>query len=118
MTHPPGWADPTTNVAASTTEQAATASVRLCLTFVYPRIVEVIWSDAAAQHLARSQRYPGAVDIEVDWTVEAVNDIDAVQVDPTGRHVSTRSQSSATRPLPVPSSSCSPTATWTETCMA
>jgi hypothetical protein len=44
--------------------------------------VEVIWSDAAAQHLARSQRYPGAVDIEVDWTVEAVNDIDAVQVDP------------------------------------
>jgi hypothetical protein len=49
---------------------------------VYSRIVEVIWSDAAAQHLARSQRYPGAVDIEVDWTVEAVNDIDAVQVDP------------------------------------
>lgn len=42
----------------------------------------MIWSDAAAQHLARSQRYPGAVDIEVDWTVEAVNDIDAVQVDP------------------------------------
>src|ERR1017187_2958770 len=82
MTHPTGEADPTTNVAASTTEQAATASVRLCLTFVYPRIVEVIWSDAAAQHLARSQRYPGAVDIEVDWTVEAVNDIDAVQVDP------------------------------------
>jgi hypothetical protein len=40
--------------------------------------VEVIWSDAAAHHLARSQRYPGAVDIEVDWTVEAVNDIDAV----------------------------------------
>lgn len=49
---------------------------------MYPRIVEVIWPDAAAQHLARSQRYPGAVDIEVDWTVEAVNDIDAVQVDP------------------------------------
>ena len=44
--------------------------------------MEVIWSDAAAQHLARSQRHPGAVDIEVDWTVEAVNDIDAVQVDP------------------------------------
>jgi hypothetical protein len=44
--------------------------------------VEVIWSDAAAEHLARSQRYPDAVDIDVDWTVEAVNDIDAVQVDP------------------------------------
>jgi hypothetical protein len=42
----------------------------------------MIWSDAAAKHLARSQRYPGAVDIEVDWTVEAANDIDAVQVDP------------------------------------
>ena len=58
------------------------ASVRLCITFVYCRAVEVIWSDAAAQHLARSQRYPGAVDIEVDWTLEAINDIDAVQVDP------------------------------------
>jgi hypothetical protein len=45
-------------------------------------MVEVIWSDAAAEHLARSQRYPDAVDIEVEWTVEAVNDIDAVQVDP------------------------------------
>jgi len=44
--------------------------------------VEVIWSDAAAKHLARSQRYPDAVDIDVDWTVEAVNDVDAVQVDP------------------------------------
>jgi hypothetical protein len=44
--------------------------------------VEVIWSDAAAKHLARSKRYPRALDIEVDWTVEAVNDIDAVQVDP------------------------------------
>jgi hypothetical protein len=44
--------------------------------------VEVIWADVAAQHLARSQRYRGAVDIDVDWTVEAVNDIDAVQVDP------------------------------------
>jgi hypothetical protein len=33
-------------------------------------------------HLARSHRYPGAVDINVGWTVEAVNDIDAVQVDP------------------------------------
>ena len=49
---------------------------------MYRRIVEVIWSDAAAKHLARSQRYPDAVDIDVDWTVEAVNDIDAVQVDP------------------------------------
>ena len=49
---------------------------------MYRRLVEVIWSDAAAKHLARSLRYPGAIDIEVDWTVEAVNDIDAVEVDP------------------------------------
>lgn len=42
----------------------------------------MIWSDAAAEHLARSQRYTAAVDIEVEWTVEAANDIDAVQVDP------------------------------------
>lgn len=49
---------------------------------MYRWLVEVIWSDAAAKHLARSKRYPGALDIEVDWTVEAVNDIDAVQVDP------------------------------------
>jgi len=44
--------------------------------------VEVRWSDAAAQHLARSQRYPDAVDIALGWTVEAVSDADAVQVDP------------------------------------
>lgn len=25
----------------------------------------MIWSDAAAQHLARSQRYPGALDIAI-----------------------------------------------------
>jgi hypothetical protein len=49
---------------------------------VYARVVEVIWSDEALKHLARSQRYPGAADIELDWTIEAVNDIDAVQVDP------------------------------------
>lgn len=49
---------------------------------MYPPVVEVIWSDEALKHLARSQRYPGAVDIEVGWTVEAINDADAVQVDP------------------------------------
>lgn len=53
-----------------------------CITFVYGGAVELSWSDAAAEHLVRSQRYPGALDIEVGWTVEAVNDVDAVQVDP------------------------------------
>jgi len=45
-------------------------------------VVEVIWSHEAVQHLARSRRYPDAVDIDVAWTIEAVNDVDAVQVDP------------------------------------
>src|SRR5664279_1168322 len=58
------------------------ASVRLCKTFVYRLLVEVNWSEEALEHLARSQRYSGAADIEVDWTVEAVNDSAAVQVDP------------------------------------
>jgi hypothetical protein len=44
--------------------------------------VEVIWSPEAVAHLARSRRYPGAIDIKVAWTAEAVNDVDAVQVDP------------------------------------
>jgi hypothetical protein len=44
--------------------------------------VEVTGSDEAVKHLARSQRYQGAVDIEVAWAVEAINDADAVQVDP------------------------------------
>lgn len=38
--------------------------VRLCLTFVYTWVVEVIWSDEALKHLARSERYPSAADIE------------------------------------------------------
>ena len=59
-----------------------TAATESCNTFVYGLAVEVIWSESAARHLARSQRFPGAIDIEVAWTVEAVNDVDAVQVDP------------------------------------
>ena len=45
-------------------------------------LVEVNWSSDAVDHLARSGRYPDAVDIEVDWIIEALNDSDAVQVDP------------------------------------
>lgn len=41
-----------------------------------------MWSDDAAGHLARSQRYPDAIDIALEWTREAANDTDAVQVDP------------------------------------
>ncbi len=49
---------------------------------MYGLIVEVNWSNAAVDHLASSKRCPGALDLEVAWTVEAVNDVDAVQVDP------------------------------------
>lgn len=53
---------------------------------MYARWVEVvIWSEEAAEHLARSKRYTGAVDIELDWVNEAINDQDAVQVDPYWR---------------------------------
>ncbi len=41
-----------------------------------------MWSAEAAEHLTRSKRYPDAIDIELDWTHEAANDVDAVQVDP------------------------------------
>lgn len=49
---------------------------------MYDPGVELASSDRATQHLARSLRYPGAADIEVAWTIEAVNDVDAVEVDP------------------------------------
>lgn len=41
-----------------------------------------MWSPEPAEHLAISHRYPDAVDIDLDWTREAVNDVGAVQVDP------------------------------------
>lgn len=52
------------------------------MTFVYAGKVEVQWSAEAIEHLARSTRYPGAIDLEPDWVREAVDDVDAVQVDP------------------------------------
>ncbi|MDT0263356.1 hypothetical protein [Jatrophihabitans lederbergiae] len=70
----------------------------------------------AAKHLTRSQRYPGAVDIEVDWTAEAVNDVDAVQVDP---YWTSRVNALAVigySPAPERSWSYSPTVTSTATC--
>lgn len=44
--------------------------------------VEVVWSDEAIAHLKRSQRYPGAVDIDPAWVVEAAQDDGAVMVTP------------------------------------
>lgn len=47
------------------------------------------WDDDAAHHIrTRSLRYPDAVDIEPDWTVEAVNDPDRIvdEPDPLSTH--------------------------------
>lgn len=44
--------------------------------------MEVVWSTDAVEHLKRSTRYPGALDIDLMWTQEAVDDEDAVVVDP------------------------------------
>ena len=41
------------------------------------------WDDDAAHHIrTRSQRYPDAVDIEPQWTAEAVNDPDRIVDEP------------------------------------
>jgi hypothetical protein len=77
----PGWSEVDPSPGGTGIDDGTSplpASVRLCKTFVYRVVVEVNWSDEALEHLARSQRYSGAVDIEVDWTVEALNDTDAV----------------------------------------
>ncbi|MGH4019415.1 MAG: hypothetical protein ACRDT0_09310 [Pseudonocardiaceae bacterium] len=47
------------------------------------------WDDEAAQHIrTRSQRYPDAVDIEPEWTTEAVIDPDRIvdEPDPLSAH--------------------------------
>jgi len=70
-------------------------------------IVEVTWSDAAAKHLARSQRYPRAVD-----------DIDAVEIDP---YWTSRVNALAIIGYSAAAGAVllySPTATWTATCTA
>jgi len=47
------------------------------------------WVEDAAHHIrTRSERYPDAVDIEPDWTAEAVNDPDRIvdEPDPHSAH--------------------------------
>lgn len=52
----------------------------------YTWSVEVRWTKARAEHMAtRSDRYPDATDIEVQWTQEAVADARAVISDPDPR---------------------------------
>lgn len=48
--------------------------------------VWIDWTEEDARHIAsRSRRYPGALDLEVGWTQEAVNDRHAVLIDPYPR---------------------------------
>lgn len=47
------------------------------------------WTDEAAAHVrTRSERYPGAFDIDPDWTTEAINDPDRLvdEPDPNSAH--------------------------------
>jgi len=45
--------------------------------------VSITWSQEAANHIrTRSRRYPEALDIEPDWTVEAVQDPEALWFEP------------------------------------
>src|ERR1022692_1348454 len=100
---------------ASTTEQAATCQ---CPIVLHIRVLSACGDDLVRCRREASCSFaalPGAVDIEVDWTVEAANDIDAVQVDPywTSRvnALAVIGYSTAAGPC----SSCSPTATTTAT---
>lgn len=53
---------------------------RHTLSYVPERIE---WEDDAAHHICtRSQRYADAVDIEPEWTVEALNDPDRIADEP------------------------------------
>ncbi|MGH3788826.1 MAG: hypothetical protein ACRDRG_20275 [Pseudonocardiaceae bacterium] len=47
------------------------------------RIERIEWVEERAHHIrTRSQRYPGATDIEPEWTVEVVNDPDRTVGEP------------------------------------
>jgi hypothetical protein len=57
-----------------------------CSCIDYTEGVEVRWTRARSEHIgARSDRYPDAIDIEVEWTDEAVADPRAVVSDPDPR---------------------------------
>lgn len=57
-----------------------------CKTMLYNPTVELFWSDEDAQYIrSRSSRYPGATDIEPEWTQETVDDEHCLELKPYPR---------------------------------
>lgn len=55
-------------------------------TAIYSSLVKLEWSDEDAQYIrTRSSRYPGATDIEPEWTQESVDDERCVKLNPYPR---------------------------------
>lgn len=45
--------------------------------------IEIIWTEEQSDHIrTRSTRYSGALNIEPEWTIEAVNDPDVAWIEP------------------------------------
>ena len=52
-------------------------------TVTYTTGVQIFWADEDAQYIrTRSRRYPGALDIEPDWTREVLADVNVVELEP------------------------------------
>lgn len=57
--------------------------MRLRKTLTYDPLVEVWWADEDANYIrSRSTRYPGAVDLEPEWTQEVMADEHLVELSP------------------------------------
>lgn len=57
-----------------------------CKTLIYNLTVELLWSDEDAQYIrSRSSRYPGAIDIDPEWTQEAADDEHCIELKPYPR---------------------------------
>jgi len=53
------------------------------MTLAYIEVMEIRWEQVDAHYIAtRSQRYPGALDIDVEWTCEALRDVDVKEANP------------------------------------
>jgi hypothetical protein len=72
-----------TSAEHGTASQAHTRPVANCKTLTYTVRVEIVWADEDAQYIrTRSGRYPGALDIEPDWTREVLADMNVVELSP------------------------------------
>ncbi len=67
----------------------------------YDGQVRIIWTEEDARYIqTRSHRYPGAFDIDPDWTQDVTADLNMVEVTPYPGSREERPGSSATRPAP------------------